>query len=74
MSLYELLRQCTVRVSVPKKIRHGTGFFVAPGMILTCAHVVKDAQPNEVEVYWHDQPHPAQSISARKTMTWRYCA
>ena len=66
MSLYELLRQCTVRVSVPKKIRHGTGFFVAPGMILTCAHVVEDAQPNEVEVYWHDQPHPAQSIKRQE--------
>lgn len=66
MSLYELLRQCTVRVSVPKKIRHGTGFFVAPGMILTCAHMVEDAQTNEVEVYWQDQPHPAQSIKCQE--------
>ncbi len=66
MSLYELLRQCTVRVSVLKKIRHGTGFFVAPGMILTCAHVVEDAQPNEVEVSWQDEPHPAQSIKRQQ--------
>jgi hypothetical protein len=36
-SLEELLRACTVRVLGP---RPGAGFFVAPGVVLTCAHVV----------------------------------
>ena len=65
--LYELLRQCTVRVSVPGKNGHGTGFFVAPGLILTCAHVVKAVQATTslVEVYWNGQFHPAQIIQSR---------
>ncbi len=51
-SLYDLLYQCTVVVSTSKS--QGTGFFVAPGLVLTCAHVVKDAQENHtpVEVLW----------------------
>ncbi len=39
--LYELLRRCTVRLSASGI--QGTGFFVAPDLILTCAHVVKKA-------------------------------
>ena len=60
--LYELLRQCTVRVSILGKTGHGTGFFVGPGLILTCAHVVKAARPSTspVEVYWNGQLHSAQ--------------
>src|SRR5260370_22456175 len=59
--LYELLRQCTMRISVPGKVGHGTGCFVAPSLILTCAHVVKAAQLNNdaVEIYWNGQPYPA---------------
>lgn len=37
----ELLRCCTVKVTVPDQIVGGTGFLVAPGLILTCAHVIK---------------------------------
>ncbi len=37
--LIELVRRCTVKLLVPGG--HGTGFFVAPGTILSCAHVVK---------------------------------
>ena len=61
-SLYELLHLCTVRISVPGRSGHGTGFFVAPGRILTCAHVVKVAQPNSdmVEVFWDGQSHPVR--------------
>src|SRR6266498_706719 len=60
--LYELLRQCTVRISVLGKAGHGTGFFVAPGLVLTCAHVIKDAQPetSSVELYWNGQPYSGQ--------------
>jgi tetratricopeptide (TPR) repeat protein len=41
----ELVEKCTVYVSVGQG--HGTGFFVAPGRVLTCEHVVRhlpDAQ------------------------------
>lgn len=59
--LYELLHQCTVHISVPEKTEHGTGLFVAPGLILTCAHVVKAAQPGTtpVDVYWKGQTFSA---------------
>jgi HEAT repeat protein len=39
--LEELLQQCTVQLTIPGQPGWGTGFFVAPGLILTCAHVVK---------------------------------
>ena len=47
-SLDEFLNDCTVRVKT--KDGHGTGFFVAPGLILTCAHVIKDALENNTPV------------------------
>ncbi|HIK57114.1 MAG TPA: trypsin-like peptidase domain-containing protein [Synechococcales cyanobacterium M55_K2018_004] len=39
--LDELLQRCTVKLKVPDKVGWGSGFFIAPGLILTCAHVVK---------------------------------
>lgn len=42
--VFQLLYQCTVRLKVLDSI--GTGFFVAPGKVLTCAHVVEAAQKN----------------------------
>ena len=47
-SLDDLLNDCTVRVNVGGG--HGTGFFVAPGLILTCAHVIIDAIGRNVPV------------------------
>jgi tetratricopeptide (TPR) repeat protein len=43
----------------------GTGFFVAPGQILTCAHVVQaiDSSSASVEVTWQDQHFSAQVIA-----------
>jgi tetratricopeptide (TPR) repeat protein len=58
--LEELLQRCTVRLSLPDSC--GTGFFVAPGLILTCAHVVRQAEDRQVEVFW--QPD-RRSLSAR---------
>jgi hypothetical protein len=37
--LHSLLRECVVRIDAAGEFR-GTGFFVAPGEVLTCAHVV----------------------------------
>lgn len=56
--LEEFLKQCTVRLAVPGTSL-GTGFFVAPGLILTCAHVVKTAREKnlQVEAYlWDGTP------------------
>lgn len=39
-SLEQLLQQCTVKLTVANIDGCGTGFFVAPGLILTCNHVV----------------------------------
>jgi len=57
--LIDLLRGCTVRLSVSGG--HGTGFFVAPGTILSCAHVVKPAQEAKkaVTAFWNGQAYIA---------------
>ena len=34
---------------------HGTGFFVAAGLILTCHHVVKNAGDRPIKVKWQNQ-------------------
>jgi CHASE2 domain-containing sensor protein len=57
----DLLKHCTVKLSVPGKVGWGTGFFVAPGKILTCAHVVKDAETKIVNVCWQNQENFTQA-------------
>lgn len=52
--LDELLQECTVKITVPGQSGWGTGFFVAPGLILTCAHVVKRS-PGQVQVGWQNK-------------------
>jgi WD40 repeat protein len=49
--LFELLDKCTVRLTVGEA--QGTGFFVAPEQILTCAHVVESAAsaPTSIKVH-----------------------
>ncbi len=37
MQIEHLLQQCTVRLTIPGQNGWGTGFFVARGLILTCA-------------------------------------
>ena len=67
--LIDLLRHCTVRIVVrlsEKKEEGGTGFFVAPQLILTCSHVVKSARDNQghVRVTWYDQQYNQYSAEA----------
>lgn len=68
--LFELLHQCTVRISVPGKTGHGTGFFVAPGLILTCTHVIKAAQPiiSSAEMFWKGQSYPVQIMKLQEEL------
>lgn len=48
--LDDLLRRCTVRLHIPRDGSQGTGFWVAPGLVLTCAHVVETAQAQSAPV------------------------
>lgn len=50
--LEDLVQQCTVKLSLPGRGGWGTGFFVAPEWILTCHHVVREANGNPVQVQW----------------------
>jgi Trypsin-like peptidase domain len=54
MTIFDRVRDCTVRISeADNKGRSGTGFFIAPGYALTCAHVVEppgNNPPSEFEV------------------------
>jgi tetratricopeptide (TPR) repeat protein len=56
--LEDLLQRCTVRLSLPGG-NWGTGFFVAPGLILTCEHVVKAGL---VRVHLQDVENWAEAI------------
>jgi Trypsin-like peptidase domain len=48
--LIPLLARCTVRISTPNG-GFGTGFFIAPGWVITCAHVVKGIK-KPVDILW----------------------
>jgi hypothetical protein len=52
--LEKLLNACTVKLTVPNRSGWGTGFFVAPGYILTCAHVVQASADRVVSVQHQD--------------------
>lgn len=61
--LQSLLHLCTVRLAdLRNPDERGTGFFVAPGLILACAHVVENAQRSKtsVSVRWADQSYTAK--------------
>lgn len=57
--LDELLQECTVRLNSDG--RQGSGFFVAPRLILTCAHVVEGSS-DVIDVFWasRNQHYTAQ--------------
>lgn len=63
--LEHLLQQCTVKLTLPDRSGWGTGFFVAPGWILTCAHVVKEAKGEPIQVRWQNQENWAQAVVER---------
>ena len=54
--LEELLRQCTAKLfPFNSSVGWGTGFFVAPNLILTCAHVVEQSAQHDIKVWWQDK-------------------
>jgi hypothetical protein len=60
--LLALLRQCLVRVETAAG--HGTGFFIAPGTILTAFHVIGPAVEagGPITVTWGGTPLPATVV------------
>lgn len=64
-SLADLLQRCTVRINLPGKQGWGTGFFVAHGLILTCAHVVGNTNTQTVTIQWSDQENLAEATVDR---------
>ncbi|QNA70671.1 trypsin-like peptidase domain-containing protein [Streptomyces sp. So13.3] len=54
------LRRCVVRIDTVDQLLCGTGFFVAPGWVLTCAHVVKDQAAVSVVTDAGISAHPVQ--------------
>jgi hypothetical protein len=58
-SLYDLLTSCTVRIT--SKSGQGTGFFVAPNLVLTCKHIIENAltPSSPIEISWQGQAFPA---------------
>jgi tetratricopeptide (TPR) repeat protein len=66
IQLEDLLQQCTVRLNISGCMGWGTGFFVAPGLILTCAHVVEKASiEHPIQVRWKNEEKWAQALIER---------
>ena len=54
--LRQLLRDCLVQIDSTDGRPAGSGFFVAPGYVLTCSHVVKRRAQSPVTGQWHGAP------------------
>lgn len=54
-ALQQLLEQCRVLVD---GLRQGSGFFVAPGFVLSCAHVAGE-RGDRLRIRWRDREHEA---------------
>ena len=65
-TLYELLHNCTVKLTLANG-ECGTGFFVAPGRVLTCEHVVRRAGDAPIAMRWRQIHNFAE---ARVEQVW----
>ena len=57
----DLLRACVVRIP-----GRGTGFFVAPGLVLTCAHLFRD-NSQTCPVTWLDRPRVTAAVQSLRS-------
>lgn len=60
--LIDHLISCTVRLNSGDKV--GTGFFVSPGLILTCAHVIAEQEP--LTIRWNNHAYPGEVAALLK--------
>lgn len=58
--VYHNLKDCTARITIPNK--QGTGFFVSPGLLLTCRHVVKETSTDAIQVFWRGNPYTPTNV------------
>ncbi|MCU7725623.1 tetratricopeptide repeat protein [Actinoplanes sp. KI2] len=71
ISSSSILWESVVKVVVSQRNGHGSGFFVAPGLVMTCAHVLVGAtSSNDVIVYWRGREWAARVI-AQVTQPYR---
>lgn len=63
IELSRRLHDCTVLILRPSPVARGSGFFVAPGLVLTCAHVLGKPDRvtigDRVTVHWQKRNYPA---------------
>jgi hypothetical protein len=52
--LRRLLRDCLVQIEGTDGQPAGSGFFLAPGYVLTCSHVVKRRAQSPITIRWQD--------------------
>ena len=64
-ALMELLESCTVRLSLSSQDGVSTGFFVAPGKILTSAPEIVGAGEQPIRVDWQDQENFSEATIDR---------
>ena len=62
LPVVSLIRNCVVRITSNTR-KCGTGFFVAPRTILTCAHVI-GAQTSDIEITWSGKQLVATLVPA----------
>lgn len=53
--LEKFIQRCTVKIAIDGTSAQGTGFFVTPSLILTCAHVVASEGNQAIKVSWQGQ-------------------
>ena len=63
--IQSVLAECALRVVTDN--REGAGFFVAPGLAVTCAHVIEDGESGDypltrVGVIWKGDRYPARVV------------
>jgi hypothetical protein len=58
-ALLGLLHDCLVQVEIGEDVPNGSGFFVAPGYVLTCAHVAAAPAGSPVGIRWREWSWPA---------------
>jgi hypothetical protein len=65
---YDLLDDCTARVELANSNGHGSGFFVASNLFITCFHVIEKATTDStksINIVWKGQSYTRHSARRR---------
>jgi tetratricopeptide (TPR) repeat protein len=59
----DVYHRCTARIDIDDGERYGTAFFVAPGRLLTCSHVIgEDGTPERLRLLYQGNPYDATVV------------